>query len=195
MNNREDIMSKMFVYTMIAIMLVAFATVEQVVAEASFEVQAIATIADGNVSKAMDAYFAERDSRSVFGNFTYAFVGEEWSEMYVGVTYTPSTICQIGAGVGIEQADSPWRVGGSLWAGKGKFSLLVLAEEGGGDFWYRAVGAMKISSTFAAGAMSEQFAGHGPRLDVCIPNLPLKLWVVGLYDDDWTSLASVKMNF
>jgi hypothetical protein len=50
MNNREDIMSKMFVYTMIAIMLVAFATVEQVVAEASFEVQAIATIADGNVS-------------------------------------------------------------------------------------------------------------------------------------------------
>lgn len=107
-----------------------------------------------------------------FGTFAWFFVSEFWAEGYVGLTYAPLSYCQVGLGVGIEQAKYPLRFGGSLWLGNGHWSVL---SDGGSGFWHRVVANYHLSPLIGIGFMSEKFMGVGPRLELNLPKLPVEL--------------------
>ena len=117
-------------------------------------------------------------------NLTYfGLVEKNWSEALVGVSYSPATWMSVGASTGIEHGSSI-RLGGSLWFGKGKNSLLLLGEKGSGsdNYWYRANLYHKFSEKFTLGATAIRFHGVGPNLRYTVKKLNATLWLMPAYD-------------
>ena len=53
------------------------------------------------------------------------------------------------------------RFGGFLWTGVGQISLLILAEDGGSGYWYRAEGKYALTDALTVGILEERFNGPG----------------------------------
>ena len=149
-------------------------------AQTHFEVESQNLISsqdgDFNISPTVDTYMTHAFNDSKWGTFAWFLVCENWAEGYAGLTFAPLSWCQLGLGFGLEKADDPWRVGGSVWFGHERYSLLILLEEGGGAFWHRIVANYKLSRVFGIGYMSEEFVGVGPRVEVNIPKTPVQVW-------------------
>ncbi len=116
------------------------------------------------------------------GIYAWFQIGEGWAQAYVGPTYSPSSWLQVGAGVGLEQADNPERFGTFVWMGRGRCSLLSLYEDGGGDHWYKSEFNVKATGWLGAGAIVQHMLGVGPRVELNIPGTPVMVWGAPLYD-------------
>lgn len=117
-----------------------------------------------------------------------------WSEFYVGLTKSVRSWMTVTAQVGMEQADAPWRVAGTVWAGGSKASALLIVEEGGSGLWYKAVASYKVSRHVGIGAYSQRFIGTGPYIEVGIGKV--KFWsAVGFGQGETRSLSGIKMSF
>ena len=112
-----------------------------------------------------------------FGTFAWVFANESWAEGYGGLTYMPSPYLQLGFGLGLEQANNPWRIGSMIWIGKEDWSVLSLFEAGGSGYWHQINAIYRLNRTIGIGLMKEEFTGFGPRLELTIPQLPIQLWV------------------
>lgn len=128
--------------------------------------------------------FSTRNITARASIFAFSLTSENYSEAYAGVSYNLRPWLNIGAGLGLETADSPWRVASSLWAGKGNTSLLVIYENGGSGYWYKAVVSHSVNQWFTIGVYMRRFIGVGPLLKVSIPNtlIPLSISLVPSYD-------------
>lgn len=165
-------------------------------AQTHFEIESQNLISSGEVSPAMTGYMTHSFTESQFGTFAWFLVGEHWAEGYAGLTYSPWSWCQAGFGVGLEQADDPWRVGGSLWIGNENLSVLTLLEDGGGQFWHRVVVNYRVNKVVGVGFMSEEFVGVGPRLELNVPKTPVQLWTSVLRKDGNTNgYITLKFSF
>lgn len=102
-----------------------------------------------------------------FGLFAFGLAAPGWGEVYSGATYAPVDWLAVEAGVGLETIpDAPWRVGGDIWLGSGRWSLLAIGELGGSGPWYKLVGGYAATDWLTLGAMFEAQHGGGPRVEV-----------------------------
>lgn len=115
----------------------------------------------------MTAYGQAPIGEGPFGLFAFGMAMPGWGEVYGGVTYAPVDWLAVEVGVGLETTpEAPWRVGGDIWVGSGRWSLFALGEVGGSGPWYKLVGGYAATDWLTLGAMSQAYLGHGPRLEV-----------------------------
>lgn len=108
--------------------------------------------------------------------FAFSSTGESYAEGYGGFAYSPKSWLQIGMGLGLETADTPWRVAASLWAGKGPLSFLWIYENGGSGPWYKATATFTAKEWLTLGLMARRFIGIGPLLQLSLPKTPISIW-------------------
>jgi hypothetical protein len=133
--------------------------------------------------------------------FTYfALVNNTWAEAQIGLTYSPAKWISVGLSGGFEQNPELYRFGGSIWMGKGKASIIVLAEHGDGvdNYWYKSVAAYKLTDNFSLGAVAWRFHGIGPIVKLGIKKLDANLWLVpAAYDfefKNWNSMLGIDIK-
>lgn len=97
-------------------------------------------------------------SGSTFG---YACASKNWSEAYVGKVFSPAAWLEIAAGLGLEDAKNPVRLGGWVWLGEGRVSFIHLFEDGGSGEWHKSIAAYQISDSLKAGLIDRAFYGRG----------------------------------
>ncbi|OGZ31829.1 MAG: hypothetical protein A2V69_01040 [Candidatus Portnoybacteria bacterium RBG_13_40_8] len=132
-----------------------------------------------------------------FGYFGWTLVSKNWSEIYPGLSWQPTSWLQVGIGMGIEQGQSKARFGEFIWIGKGKFYFLGFTEHEGSGFWYRAMAMYRPSQAFQVGLMSQYKLGIGPKVEMVIYK-PFALWVAALIlgqDPKTTVFAGLKLGF
>ena len=105
----------------------------------------------------------ERPVACKIGAFAYSCQATSWSETYVGLTYAPRPEIQIALGAGQEIGGN--RLGGWLWAGKGRFSAIYLYEDGESGTWDKCIAKYQVTEKFAFGWTKKQFAGEGVYAD------------------------------
>ncbi|MBN2854585.1 hypothetical protein JXK06_03600 [Patescibacteria group bacterium] len=116
-------------------------------------------------------------------NFTYfALVSEGWAETQLGFNYAPLNWISVGLSCGFEQNPALFRVGGSIWFGKGKTSFLTLLEKGSGpnNYWYKSTVAYKCSDALSLGVRAWRFNGLGPLVEYKVKDL--KFWIMPAYE-------------
>lgn len=134
--------------------------------------------------------------------FAFSLTSEGYCEAYAGVSYDIKPYLQMGAGLGLETVDEPWRITASLWIGtpeteaeesategtaaqdddRGKSSLVVIYENGGSGYWYKAVASYAINNWLTTGIYTKRFLGIGPLVKIPIPNMPVSISLVPAYD-------------
>lgn len=156
-------------------------------AETRWSVEEQTLVRDGALTPTLNIYatapLLKKDDAaragSTLGVFVFGLVSPGWAQLYSGLTFAPADWIQLSAGAGLEQADAPWRTAGSIWLGRGRFSLLTIGEYGGGGGWYKAVGNARIVSWrelhVGVGAQSQYGLGTGPRTQVQLG--PATLWI------------------
>lgn len=111
-----------------------------------------------------------------YGTYLWIYKNKVWSEGYGGITYMLTKNLQLGAGIGIEEADDPLRFSSMIWFGKNNWYLLSLLENGGSGEWHQINALYRLNKYIDIGLMEEKFTGFGPKLELIVPNLPVKLW-------------------
>ena len=111
-----------------------------------------------------------------YGTFAWAYKNDSWSEGYCGLTYMPTPYFQFGAGLGLEDADSPLRLGSMIWIGKDNWYLLSLLEDGGSGKWHQINAIYRLKQYLGIGLMKEKYTGNGPKFELIVPSLPVQLW-------------------
>jgi len=132
-----------------------------------------------------------------FGYFGWALVSNNWSEIYPGVSWQPTSWLQVGVGMGIESGQSKARFGEFLWIGKGKFYFLGFTEHEGSGFWYRAMAMYRMNETLQIGLMSQHKLGIGPKVEMVIYK-PFSFWAAVLtmgQDPKTTVFGGLKLGF
>ena len=102
------------------------------------------------------------------GTFVYAFGSENWAEAYVGATYSPAPWAEVALGVGLEQADDPFRLGGWIWLGQEKVSFLHLFEDGGSGPWHKTTLSYAVDERLSVGAIDRSFLGRGAFAELAL---------------------------
>src|SRR3989344_3065179 len=92
----------------------------------------------------------------------WTLTSEPYSEAYAGLTFAPAKWIEVSGSLGLESADNPLRAGGSVWLGKGRWSLLSIHEQGGSGYWYRYLGTFQATNTVTIGVNSIRPIGTGP---------------------------------
>ncbi len=142
-------------------------------------------------------FWIQGQFNSHFGWFGWALVNKDWSEIYPGLYWQPTSWMQIGIGAGIERDQSRARVGEFLWMGKGKFYFLAFTEHEGSGFWYRAMAMYQMNKRFQIGLMSQYRLGIGPKVEAVIVK-PFSLWVAALAWGEHPKIAAfggLKLGF
>ena len=111
-----------------------------------------------------------------YGTFAWAYKNDSWSEVYGGLTYMPIPYFQFGAGLGLEDANNPLRLGSMIWIGKDNWYLLSLLEDGGSGKWHQINAIYRLNQYLGIGLMKERYTGFGPKFELTIPSLPTQLW-------------------
>jgi hypothetical protein len=122
-----------------------------------------------------------------FGAFTWLQVQNGYSESYGGLTYGPKPWLQLAGGAGIEESKSSGRIGGFVWMGNAKTSVLFIPEYGGSGLWWKAEVNHKPGKTVGVGIISERFKGTGPRFEYKIPHTQLLLWGAPMFERNRTN--------
>lgn len=112
----------------------------------------------GEVS--FDVYMT-RSLTGRLGAFGCLVVSDDWSEAYVGPTYsfTPNFGIELGAGVESDQESVRW--GGDIWACQGKTSVVYLFEAGGSGPWHKLKVLYSVTPRLTAGVVEKSGAGFG----------------------------------
>lgn len=97
------------------------------------------------------------------GAFAYSCQSKGWSETYAGLTYAPRPEIQIAIGAGQETGGN--RIGGWIWAGKGRFSAIYLYEDGVTGTWDKYIIKYQATKNLGLGWTKKQFAGEGVYAD------------------------------
>lgn len=111
-----------------------------------------------------------------WGSFVWFQIQKDYSQGYAGLTYSPRSWMQFALGGGLEQDKHPARVGGYMWAGNSKSSLLFVPEYGGSGFWWKLEANRKINKSVGVGFITERFKGSGLRVEYKIPKIPVVVW-------------------
>lgn len=114
---------------------------------------------DNPGSQSFDVY-ATKKINEQWGIFGYAAKCDDWSEVYVGPTYSPNANFQVGLGPGFEK-DQVSRFGGFVWAGKGKVSATYLFEGSGSGPWHKFRLDFKASPRVSVGLTNKSPHGWG----------------------------------
>ena len=114
---------------------------------------------------------------SNYGTYLWLYKNDKWSEGYGGLTYMPTNNLQLGAGLGIEDAENPLRLSSMIWLGNKKWSILSLFEDGGSGKWHQINAKYTFNNYINFGLMEEKFSGSGPRLEFNIPRFPISAWI------------------
>ena len=102
------------------------------------------------------------------GAFVYVSGSRNWAETYAGATYSPAPWAEIALGIGLEQADSPIRLGGWVWLGQGDVSFCHLFEDGGSGPWHKTILSLVINEHLKIGALDRSFMGRGAFAEIAI---------------------------
>lgn len=94
-----------------------------------------------------------------------AVVAPGYAEMYLGPTWSPSKTLSLGVAAGIETAEDPWRVAGTVTVSHDKFWGIGIVEYGGSGLWYKGLATYRVGLV-SFGALAERFDGIGPRIGV-----------------------------
>lgn len=116
------------------------------------------------------------------GGFVWFQTQKTYSETYGGITYSPKPWLQFALGSGIEQDKNPARVGGYVWIGNAKNSMLFVPEYGGSGFWWKLESNRKVNKSIGLGVLVERFKGAGPRVEFYIPKTRLVVWVAPMFE-------------
>ncbi|MFA6018377.1 MAG: hypothetical protein WCT28_00495 [Patescibacteria group bacterium] len=108
-------------------------------------------------------------------------VSPNWSEAYVGPTWSPKKSISLGIAGGIESADAPWRVMAYSSISNKKLSFLGIAEYGGSGPWYKVSASYKAEPV-TIGVLAQRFDGIGPRIGYSLSRPSLDVWAAPLYD-------------
>lgn len=84
-----------------------------------------------------------------------------WSQAYAGLSCSPAPWCQVGFGAGTESAEHGLRLGGWLWLGYDRFSLLHLQEGASGGPWHRTLLTGRVDDRLSAGLIDRAYYGSG----------------------------------
>jgi len=130
----------------------------------------------------LNKIFAKKKISEKFDLTYFSLVGQKWSEALIGFSYSPKKWLSIGLSTGIEHNPAVYRLGGSIWIGKGKTSLLMLGEKGDGkdNYFYKTILSYKASEKFTVGAIAWRFHGLGPVVKYTKDDLTL--WFMPAYD-------------
>lgn len=147
------------------------------------QVEVFGKLVEGTVTPDINVFATKKISEKV-SLTAFTLVEEKWSEALVGVTYCPTSNLELGLSAGIEQNEALYRLGGSVWIGSGKTSLLILVEKGDGldNYWYKSVVNYKVSEDLSVGISAWRFHGIGPVLKLAIKDLDCKVWINPAYD-------------
>lgn len=129
-----------------------------------------------------------------FGTFTFFWVERVWAQAYGGLTYAPVSWLQVGLGAGLEQAEDPWRIAGSIWLGNKRWSALTILENGNSGLFYRSQFNIKATNWLGLGGFAERFNGIGPRAEIGLKQLPLQLWLTKLSGSDGQTILGLIYN-
>ena len=154
------------------------------------------SIQNGHLSPGFQ-FWIQGNFNKKFGYFGWALVTKNWSEIYPGLSWQPTSWLQVGIGAGIEQNQSKARIGEFIWIGKGKFYFLGFTEHSGSGFWYRAMAMYQASQRLQVGLMSQYRLGIGPKVEMVI-HKPFSLWVAVLMlgqDPRTTVFTGLKLGF
>lgn len=129
--------------------------------------------------------------RDPIGWYAWSQVGSSYAQAYVGPTVAPKKWFQVGAALGLEQAQRTGRFGSFVWLGAGRCSILGVYEDGGSGSFRKAVGRCQLGPTHV-GLWYDNYLGAGPYLEASVPKTPLTLW--GTVCQNATQVA-VRMTF
>lgn len=90
-------------------------------------------------------------------------VAPGYAEMCFGPTWHPTKSFSLGVAAGVETADDPWRVAGTVMASHDKFWALGIVEYGGSGLWYKGLASYGVGPV-GLGVIAQRFAGVGPRI-------------------------------
>ncbi len=142
-------------------------------------------------------YWIQGQFNKQFGWFAWALGSKNWSEIYPGLSWQPTSWLQMGVGAGIEQGQSKARFGEFLWIGKGRFCFLGFTEHEGSGFWYRAMAMYKMNDSFQVGLMSQHKLGIGPKMEAVVLK-PFSVWaaiLTGGENPKTTIFGGLKLGF
>ena len=138
-------------------------------------------VAGGKIAPQLDAYISRKSNEHV-GAFGWFVTNQYWSEAYAGVQLYPKKWMTVDVGAGLETDKNPWRLGGVVWIGNDKQSLLTILEMGGSGFWWRSTYNRAAGKRFGLGAMGQAQRGVGPRVQFTIPKTPIVLWTAPFFN-------------
>lgn len=166
-----------------AIAALGLASIAPVEADTNFSVTAQNKIVKGEDNALLDI-FATHKFNDKIGVSGYYLVGKNWSEAYVGPTYSPAPWSKFNVSLGMETADKPVRGAASAWFGKGRHSLLGAVEAGGSGKWYVVDYRALIGRGIKAGIIFKRFLGLGPQVSVNIPKTAVTVNGAVTYDHE-----------
>lgn len=108
-------------------------------------------------------------------------VTPDYGEAYIGPTWMPSEHFSLGIAGGIEIADDPWRVAGTLYGRHKRLWALGIVEYGGTGLWYKALASYDVGPV-SLGVLAQRFDGIGPRIAGSYKGF--ELWAAPLYDPE-----------
>ncbi len=187
-------------FSVVIIAMVVAVPYQSRAGQASFWVEEQTSFSDGETIPKMHTLLLQDFNKKHLGLFGYFQVQEDYAQAYVGPTLSPMPWLQVGVGWGLEQADTPVRLGSFVWLGDARRYLLAIYENGGGGYWYHAEANTSIADWLGIGmgAMVEHLVGIGPRMELNMPRLPVKIWVAPCYDwsaDSVSSRLAFRLSF
>lgn len=186
-------MKKYFVLFLVALILVLSVPAQSQVTGC---IESENNIQNGHLTPGIQ-FWIQGQFNKRFGWFGWALVNKNWSEIYPGLSWQPTSWLQVGIGAGIEQNQSKARIGEFIWIGKGKFYFLGFTEHSGSGFWYRAMAMYQPSKKLQVGLMSQYKLGIGPKVEMVV-HKPFSFWVAVLafgQEPKTTAFAGLKLGF
>ncbi len=171
-------------------LVLATAVVAQAQQAAGF-VESYNTVAVAGTTPQVNVY-VHGPIKGKLGWSAWTLTSEGWSEAYAGLTFAPAKWVEVSASLGLESADNPLREGGSVWVGKGSWSLLSIHEYGGSGYWYRYLGIYQATKTLVVGVNSTRFLGTGPYAEKKFDKVAL--WGTYAIGDN-RGVAGARFNF
>ncbi len=136
-------------------------------------------ISDGHATPRIDGLMT-RPIKGRLGSFVWFQTQKGYSQTYAGATYSPKPWVQFALGGGLEEAKNPARVGGYVWLGNAKTSILFVPEYGGSGFWWKLEVNRKVNKSIGVGLITDPLTGSGPRVEYQIPKIRLTFWLAPL---------------
>lgn len=178
-NTKGELKMKRILFSVVVVLL-AWISIN---AQAEFKVDLENRLIDAKGVTPIMNIFGASDLTKKIQFFGFSSTSKAYNEAYAGLIYMPFSWLQIAGGMGIENAESPWRIGAYIWTGKGPWNLLLAYEDGGSGYWYKALVTYNLKEWLNVGLHTKRFMGIGPYLCIKLPSYDsLFLYVVPAYD-------------